>query len=162
MKKALCNKSAVSPVIAYVLLIGLAIALAMIVTVWSKQSATEQVETIVAPTAGAAECESVSINMVFNCTALDSVPKLMLYNSGSLKIAKVEIYTNPAPKSGNPLKYDAEMMPKAWAEIDPPIISAVPEIRNGMKAEVFPIISMGLENFKCQKNRVFESKVACS
>lgn len=160
--KAQRNKKAVSPVIAYVLLIGMAIALATIVTVWMKQSAKSQVENVITPTAGAAECESVNINLIFNCTTLDSVPKLMLYNSGSLKITKVEIYTIPAPKSGNPTKYDAEMMPKAWAEIDPPIINVVPEIRNGMKAEVFPIISMGLENFKCQKNRVFESKVACS
>ena len=152
MKARRRNKRAVSPVIAYVLLIGMAIGLAAIVVTWSRQSAQSQVEAVITPTAGAAECESVNINLIFNCTT----KRLMLYNSGSLKITRVEIYTNPSLASGNPIKYNAEMMPKVWAEID------VERITSGMKAEVFPVISMGLEDFKCQKNRMFESKVACS
>ncbi len=166
MKSQQCrNKRAVSPVVGYVLLIGMAIALASIVTVWMKQSAKSQVENVITPAAGAAECESVNINLIFNCSIVDGSParKLMLYNSGSLKITEVEIYTNPEPSAGNPTRYEMEMMPKTWAEIDPPAIGNPPAVKivSGMKAELFPIISMGLENFKCQKNRVFESKVSC-
>jgi len=152
-------KKGISAIVSFALLIGLAVALGTIVTVWYKAAAESQIETVLLPFANEADCGDVNINVAFDYDYC----YLKVYNSGTLKIIKYEAHSVPAQEPENPIVYDVsydgyyEVLPRQWAgnvTLNP--------FPNGMKVEVFPIVNVGGQDMKCNKNRLFTAQEACS
>lgn len=79
------HKKGVSPVIAYVLLISLAVGLGALVFNFYIGTTEKQTETFLDPIEGGMECDSVNINVGFDNE------NIKIYNSGMLSINKLKI-----------------------------------------------------------------------
>jgi len=85
------NNKGVSPIIAWVLLVGFAVTLGVVVTQWTKTHAeTEITETIKYVNTGL-ECDNIDFNVVY-CNDLENVQhKFKIYNRGLKTITKFSL-----------------------------------------------------------------------
>lgn len=88
-------------VIAWVLLVGFAISLAVLVGRWSIQQAQSSTEGIVDMSEADIRCESVAISAV--CTGSDGNYKLDVSNKGSLIIKSINVGGCDTPKIDGPI-----------------------------------------------------------
>ena len=85
-------KKGVSPLIAWVLIIGLSIALAIVVGNFMKESAEETAESLIKDIEGGAVCNKLNINAEpLECNKASKKIKLALSNRGFLAIDKVRV-----------------------------------------------------------------------
>ncbi|MEA3378541.1 MAG: archaellin/type IV pilin N-terminal domain-containing protein [Nanoarchaeota archaeon] len=139
------NKKGVSPVIAFILLLSLAVTLGLLITYWSKESAETQVDTILTPISNAAECEQINININNYDTCL-----LKIYNAGTRTIEQLEINVLPLiPENPNPIVIQEPILPQTWMETNL-------QLKTGSNVEIFPFLMLEGKLVKCQKNKVFE------
>lgn len=81
------KRKGVSPIIAAVMLITIAVGLGAFVTVWYKQSATSQATDVLATLGTSPECESVKFEVSYDYAGC----KLYVFNNGQFKIDNVSI-----------------------------------------------------------------------
>ncbi|HLC37758.1 MAG TPA: hypothetical protein VJJ53_03190 [Candidatus Nanoarchaeia archaeon] len=85
-------KKGVSPLIAWVLIIGLSLALAVVVGNFMKESAEETAESLIKDIEGGAVCNKLNINAEpLECNKASKKIKLALTNRGFLAIDKVRV-----------------------------------------------------------------------
>lgn len=85
-------KKGVSPLIAWVLVIGLSIALTIVVGNFMKESAKETAESLIQDIEGGAVCNKLNINAEpLECNKASKKIKLTLSNKGFLAIDKVRV-----------------------------------------------------------------------
>ncbi|MDP4012172.1 MAG: hypothetical protein Q8R00_01015 [Candidatus Nanoarchaeia archaeon] len=81
------NKNGQGAIIAWILLIGLTVSLAVMVTTWTRQQAEETTSGLVSQTEVDLRCESVSFNANPSCDSLDGEIKIV--NRGDFSIHKL-------------------------------------------------------------------------
>lgn len=87
MKKHTLKKKGISLLISWVLLVGFVVALAVFVTMWSRQQAERNIGEVIEMIEGDARCNDVSLNAEVNCAE----KKVNLVNRGYFTIYKLVI-----------------------------------------------------------------------
>ncbi len=87
------KKKGQAALIAWVLLIGLSVSLAVIVTTWTREQAEETTETLVSQTEADLRCDAVSFNVAPQC----EIPYdgLKIVNRGDFTIHKFVVHIKP-------------------------------------------------------------------
>lgn len=139
------NKKGVSPLIAWVLILGFSITLAGIVTNWYMKSAEQMTESTITTLEGGMECNEVSINVAY--TYKDPNCWLKISNTGKFQIDSVKINTVTKDYGKNPKEY------KNFTQADLPGI-----LCTETKLTVNPILKRGDGTVSCPNDRIYEQK----
>src|SRR3989344_677084 len=85
------KKKGVSEIVAYVLIVGMAVAIGTVITVWYRSTTERQVEGILTPIEGSSQCADVNVNVAFGYDDCS----ISVYNTGSALIKELKItYTD--------------------------------------------------------------------
>ncbi len=137
------SKKAISPVIAWVLLVGFSVALASIVGSWYLSQSQEMTEEALTTLEGGIECNDVNINVAYTKDQNGDC-MIKVSNTGSFKINMVRINDIQKGYNKNPKEYknytDAELCTK-------------PQIT------VIPILEKDKKLTSCQNDRTYEQKI---
>ena len=151
------RKKGIAPIIAFVMLMALAVSMGVFVTIWYTRSTQTQTSEMIEKLATGEECADVKFDVSFdyeNCRAV-------VYNLGSFKIDKVKVerYSGAVMKSeiwdtgeDSPLCYEVSsrlpgLVPKNGCEI--------PMNASLTKLQFSPIIVKGSTLMQCLNNREF-------
>jgi len=85
------TKRGISPLISWVLLVGFAVALSMMVTDWVKTQAESTTEKTVEGVEGDIRCSQVSLNVNVDCISSPGTVQMNLANRGKFTIHKIRI-----------------------------------------------------------------------
>ncbi len=104
------SKKGIGDIIAWVLLIGLSVALATMVTVWTKQQASKTTEFIIQDVEGDIQCADVS----FKASVVDQAAckDINISNTGYHKIIKVSARTDFGAT-----EFSIDLMPQADSKV---------------------------------------------
>ncbi|MDI6737546.1 MAG: hypothetical protein QME12_03445 [Nanoarchaeota archaeon] len=139
------KKKGISPIIAFVMLMALAVTLGAFVTIWYTKSTERQTKTIVEKFGSVDECADVRFDVAFDYTTCDSI---RVYNLGNFNIDKIKLellLTDGTPFSE---VYDFLIAPKGNVEI--PI-----NLQDVQKFQFAPIIAEGTAVTMCLNDRIF-------
>ena len=81
------SKKGISEIISYVLILGLAVALGAMITVWYQSTTQKQTAGIIDPVEGTSQCQDVNVNVAFdydNC-------EISVYNTGTSLINSFKV-----------------------------------------------------------------------
>jgi len=100
------GKKGISPLIAWILILGLTVAIASIVSIWYTQKAKSMSEETFSGFETGVECSEANYNVIFdeNCNAV-------IINTGHLKIVKIKLSTDKGDK-----EYDLNLLPRKKSE----------------------------------------------
>ncbi len=138
------NKKGVSPIIAWVLLLGFSVTLGVIVSSWYLQSSEQMTESTLTTLEGGIECNDVSINVAY--TERYSDCWLKISNTGKLKIDSVKINAITKEYGKNPKEY------KNFTNSD------IPNLCSETKITINPILDRGDSQISCPNERIYEQK----
>ena len=152
-KRGLKNptKKGISPVIAYVLVIGFAAALGAIVISWYTNLSKEQSETLLGESESSIDCERVNVNVgMLNFTYPEpaNTCSLKILNTGELKITKLKLEFYPSPNIYTPA--EVNINPRYFAVIGLPAGESLFE-----KLYVTPIIDVSGKEVSCPKETIY-------
>jgi len=136
------HKKGVSPVIAWVLILGFTIALGSIVTNWYLQQSKKTTESTLGTLEGEMECNEVKINVAFTQSGSGCVLKVS--NTGALRIDSVKVNGKQLAYDRNPKEY------KNYTSTD---------ICDSTTATVLPIIKKDNNLAVCQNDKIYEKKI---
>lgn len=167
------GKKAIAPIIAFVLLMGLAVALGAFVTIWYTKASEKQTSELIGRLGTEEECSSVGFDVAFdyeNCAAI-------IYNLGSFTIDKVKVdrYLSSDLTSaktdtwntgrGSAICAEGGLIPKNDCAIPMNASDKCPVPNSEPRRVLFsPIIVQGKEQTLCLNERIFEpngSKFGC-
>lgn len=97
-------KKGVSPIIAWILILGLTISLAAIVTNWYLGQSKEMAEKTLTTLEGGIECSEVNINVAYTNDKIQCIAKIA--NTGKLKIDSIRINEEQLKYGKNPKEYE--------------------------------------------------------
>lgn len=145
------NRKGISPIIAFVMLMALAVTLGAFVTIWYTRSTESQTKTIIEKFGNADECADVRFDVAFDYdkTDEDGVCGVVVYNLGNFNIDKLKIekVTEGLPESEI---YDEEVIkPKSGVIVEVLTFALV------SKMQFAPIISEGGALTQCLNDRIF-------
>ena len=100
------GKKGISPLIAWILILGLTVAIASIVSIWYTQKAKSMSEETFSGFETGVECSEANYNVLFdeNCNAA-------IINTGHLKIVKIKLSTDKGEE-----EYDLNLLPRKKSE----------------------------------------------
>lgn len=144
------HKKGISPVIAWVLILGFTIALGAIVTNWYLQQSKKTTESTLGTMEGEMECNEIRINVAFtqpqptsgNCI-------LKVSNTGMLKIDSIRINSIQKSYDKNPKEY------RNYSSSDITDLCGAAY----QKITVLPLIKKDKTLVACQNDRTYEKKI---
>ena len=144
------SKKGISAIIAYVLLLGMAVALGVFVSMWYLQASEKQSTQILGSIEGGALCDEVNANFGFdyvNC-------KFNIKNSGKYTIQKIDF--NILDATGNPIAYtyDGTIAPNKDDQTDK--ITQL-DNENGISFTATVYVKSGEQLLSCAKDREYKS-----
>jgi|TARA_Y100000310_G_scaffold38954_1_gene36541 hypothetical protein len=134
------NKKGIGPVIAWILLLGFSISLAVMVFNWTRTQTEDLTESTVSYVEGKLECQEISINVVTN----EDCTELTISNRGKLNIEQFAIRTFRD-------EYENTLMEK---NLLAPKASRILNIVQSNKIEVIPIIEANDKLVGCFEKRI--------
>lgn len=135
------HKKGISPIIAWVLILGFTIALGAIVTNWYLQQSKKTTESTLGTMEGEMECNDVKINVAFTQSASGCVLKVS--NTGMLRIDSIRVNNKQMSYDKNPKEY------RNYSNTD---------ICSQTKITVLPLIKRDKNLVACQNDRTYEKK----
>ena len=134
------SKRGVGDVIAWVLLIGLSISLATIVTIWMKQTTTKTAEFIINDVEGDVRCADVSMK-AFVVQPSPACTDINISNTGYLKIIKVT-----ARHQFGTQEFQVDLLPQTDSKV---LNMHIPT-----KVEIIPVIEVGKGLLGCADRKL--------
>lgn len=150
------TKKGVSEIIAYVLIVSLAVTLGTLVTIWYKSTTEKQVETLLNPLEGSTQCEGVNVNLAFRSDTCS----VAVFNTGTTMIDSLQITYTDGSGGINTSKYELKIPPRLSQEITLP--SEGVQSGNIDTINVLPIILVDNQPYFCQGNYLFRATQAFS
>ena len=129
--KKIKMKKGVSEIISWVLLIGFAVSLAAIVTMWTLRNTETTTEGVVKMVRGDIKCSEVFINLAIDCTT----KTLTVINDGKFKIDKLMIRADSSSET-----IEANLMPGKEQSLNIDFINNI---------EVIPLVKLDKEFIGC-------------
>ena len=129
--KKIKMKKGVSEIISWVLLIGFAVSLAAIVTMWTLRNTETTTEGVVKMVRGDIKCSEVFINLAIDCTT----KTLTVINNGKFKIDKLMIRAD-----GTIETIESNLMPGKEESLNIDFINNI---------EVIPLVKLDKEFIGC-------------
>ncbi|MDD4878635.1 MAG: hypothetical protein PHO02_06415 [Candidatus Nanoarchaeia archaeon] len=146
------KKKGIAPIIAFVMLMALAVTLGAFVTIWYTKSTESQTKTMIEKFGNVDECADVRFDVEFNYTTCKNIT---VYNLGNFNIDKIKLEL--ILMDGTPFSevFDYLILPKENVEISI-------DLRDVQKFQFAPIIAEGTAVTMCLNDRVFvPDKIKC-
>ena len=140
MKKLRKSKKAISPIIAWILLLGFSISLAVIIFNWTRTYTQELTESTVNFVEGKIECQEVSINVIAN----EDCSQITITNRGKLNIDQLAIRTFRDDYENTLIEKDL-LEPKQSKQLN---------ILSSNEVEVIPIVEINNKLIGCNEKRI--------
>ena len=135
------SKKGVSEIIAWILLLGFSVSLAVIIYNWSRTQTEDLTQSTVSFVEGKLECQEVSTNVATN----PECNQLTITNRGKLNIDQFAIRTFTGDQA-NSLIEEGVLTPKK---------SKIVNIQNPDKIEVIPIVEINNKMIGCNEKKIF-------
>lgn len=146
------NKKGISEVIAYVLMVALAVALGTFIAVWYKSTVQTQVSGILNPIEGSSQCDEINVNLVFNYATCG----ITVYNTGTLNIDALKITYSDNAGGLNNSNYEVKIPPRLNQPIDLPIDGGI--VRENLRTViVIPIVTVDKQSYYCSRDYMFNA-----
>ena len=142
------SKKGISPVIAWVLIVGFTMVLGLIVSNWYIQQSKATAKSALGSLESSIECNDIKINVAFIRKPDASECWLKVSNTGMLKIAKVKINGEDYVYERNPKEY--------WNYTKTRDIPTLCDAN--LKVTVLPILETDKDLITCNNDRIYESK----
>ena len=141
-----------SEIISWVLLIGLAVSLAVIVTVWTREQAEESIEGVVSKSESDYRCNEVSFNAVVDC----NTGNVDVVNKGNFNIHRFIVHEYM--KNGNTETLTKETAkPLEVGKNTPQDLYTISQTGNIKSIDLIPVIKIDKEYVGCvERKLVFE------
>lgn len=136
------NKKGVSPIIAWILILGLSISLGVFVTEWYLKSSKTMTENTLSTLEGGIECNDVNVNVAFTKHGNDCIIKIA--NTGQLKIDSVKINNAQKDYGKNPKEY------KNFTTTD------IPDLCTTTNIVVIPILKTENNLINCPNDKIYK------
>ncbi len=135
-------KKAISPIIAWILILGLAVSLAALVYTWYTDQTETMSETILEDIAGSVYCEDVEYDLIVD-------GDLTLVNTGQRTFTKLKVTFVMLDDSITQEKYEGSWAPQSLINLnqDPTQVLTV---------QVIPFITVENVEYSCASDRIFE------
>lgn len=138
------NKKAISPVIAWVLLIGITVSLSAIYMVWIRGQIEELGEGTIIEVSKSLDCQNAHLNVrVEECNPIN----LTIANKGPLKTVKIRVVASTTTSTDN-LDFDLEILPQKTKTLNTQITP-----QNLVKLSVMPILKIDDKLIGCGEQR---------
>jgi hypothetical protein len=140
------NKKAITPAISFILLIGLAVAMAGIVTVWIKSTAGETSEKLVSNVDKDMRCTDTSFN-AYETDGFTNCTDITLHNRGFFSIQAIKVRTDNQVED---IELSTPLVPQEIRTISLNILS----LPSNNKIGLIPIISVKEELLACMAKEI--------
>ncbi len=148
------HKKGISEIIAYVLIVSMAVTLGTIVTIWYRSTTEKQVEGILNPIEGSSQCEDVNVNVAFHYDTCS----IAVFNTGSITLDAFKVTYSDDSGGINTSDYELKIPPRLSQELTLPT-EGIDE-QQVETVNVVPIIIVGIQPYYCTSNYIFTAKEA--
>lgn len=142
------SRKAIAPIIAFVLLMGLAVTLGVFVTIWYTRASEKQTSELIGRFGTEEECSSVSFDAALDYDACTGE----MYNLGKFTIDKIKIDTYYTDGTEKHDIADVNILPREGVSAPLPLSLIA-------KLQISPILEDKGELIECTNNREFVPKV---
>lgn len=154
MRTLFKSKKGLSEIIAYVLILGLTVALGAMITVWYQSTTQKQTSGIIDPVEGTSQCQDVNVNVAFgydDCT-------ISVYNTGTSMIDSFRVTYSDTLSGINITDYPIKIPPRLSTP-EPIALSSVEGITaaNLNYVSVVPIVIVNKQPYYCTGEYSFKT-----
>lgn len=146
------QKKGISEIISYVLILGLAVALGAMISVWYQSTTQKQTSGIINPIEGTSQCQDVNVNVAFdyqNCA-------IAVYNTGTSLINSFKVTYSDSNNEVNITDYHVKILPRLSNTI--PLAGIVGINPSSLSyVSVVPIVIVNKQPYYCTGEYSFQT-----
>lgn len=147
------SKKGISEIISYVLILGLAVALGAMITIWYQSTTEKQTSGIINPIEGTSQCQDVNVNVAFDYDHC----AISVYNTGTSLINSFKITYSDSDGGVNITDYQIPIPPRLSETISLLSVEGI-TASSVSYISVVPIVIVNKQPYYCTGDYSFKTE----